>query len=515
MLHNQGLTTNDLFRRTCARYPETIALVDGSYRYSYAALNDESNKLANAILNLGVKKGDRVAICAKNCKEFVFTYLALAKIGAVMIPLNHKCVATELEYMLRDCEAGVLLFETEYSQSVAYLKHHLAEASKYISIGSCDFPFAINYDLLVFSCSIAEPNVDISEDDECGIIYTSGTTGKPKGAIYTHRTRVACTVNTLLGASMDMETILLAGPLFHAGTLNAFLTNLAIGATTIIIPRHHPEDIAQTIEAERVNHLLTVPTVLHNLIEIGAFDKFDFSSLRKIRYGGSSISLTDLEILVKKLPQVKFFQGYGGTETTQLTVLSPEDHIRKFECTGKAHLLVDLRVVDETTGQDVAPGNVGEVITRGPHIIKGYLNLPEENKRSFRNGWFHTEDIARIDEDGFITIIGRKGDMIISGGENIYPEEVEKVLIIHPKIKGAAVFGIPDEKWGQSVCAAVIVRDNEVITEEEIINYCKENLASYKKPSKVRFFKSFPLNTSGKILKNKLKEAFLEGMETP
>jgi fatty-acyl-CoA synthase len=263
--------------------------------------------------------------------------------------------------------------------------------------------------------------------------------------------------------------------------------------------------IAEAIQKERVTHLATVPTVLHNMLVAGVFDQYDFSSLRNVYYGASTIPLKDLGKILSLFPNVRFYQGYGQTESTQLTVLKPEDQVRKVGCTGRAHLLVDLRVVDDND-QDVQPGRTGEVITRGPHVMKGYLNLPEANQESFKNGWFHTGDIARIDEEGFITIAGRKKDMIISGGENIYPREIELVLNTHPKIRETTVFGIPDEKWGESVCAAVILKPNETLLEEEIITYCKENLASYKKPRKVIFCQSFPRNTTGKVIKEKMKE---------
>jgi fatty-acyl-CoA synthase len=509
MAYSKGMTTNDLFLRSLYRYPEKKALINGNYKYSYSGLNHESNKLANAFLNLGIKKGDKVALLAKDCKEFVFMYLALSKIGAVMVPLNYRCVAKELEYMLNDCKASVLVFEAEYGQEVVKMKDQLPHLSDYISIGECDLPFVTSYDAFVSSSGTSEPNRDVLEDDDCTIVYTSGTTGKPKGAVITHRARVSCTVNLLLDGSVEGGGISLqASPLFHVGSQNiGLLPHLAIGGTLVVIPRLDPDEIAKAVEAEKVTHIVTVPTILHNLLETGSLDKFDFSSVRKTYYGGSSMSLKDLEIILKRMPKVEFFQGYGQTESAQLTVLRPEYQIKKFGCTGKAHLLVDLRVVDEND-QDVMPGGIGEVITRGPHVMKGYLNLPEANEEAFKNGWFHTGDVARIDEDKFITIVDRKKDMIISGGENIYPREIEVVLQAHPKIKEVTVFGIPDPKWGESVCAGVILKENERVTEEEVIRYVKENLASYKKPKKVVFYESFPKNSVGKIVKSELKKAF-------
>jgi fatty-acyl-CoA synthase len=512
MQYSKGMTTNDLFLRSYYRYREKICLIDGGQKYTYGEVNGESNRLANALLGLGIQKGDKVALLSKDRKEFVLGYLGLSKIGAVMVPLNHRCVARELEYMLTDCRAKALVFEAEYDQTVAQMRGNLPGLLHCISLGKCDLAFATPYDSFLSSFNSEEPNVEVLEDDECAIIYTSGTTGKPKGAVMTHRTRVWCTVNLLLDGSVEEGAVALqASPLFHAGAQNiSLLPHLALGGTIVVMPRLDAREIAKVIEGQKVTHMVTIPTILHNLLETGAVDQYDISSLRKIYYGGSSILLEDLEIFLQRLPQVEFFQGYGLTESTQLTVLKPQDQRPKFGCTGKAHTLVDLRVVDEED-RDVKPGQTGEVVTRGPHVMKEYLNLADETEKAFKSGWFHTGDVARIDEEGFITIVDRKKDVIISGAENIYPKEIENVLHSHPKIKEAAVFGIPDEKWGESVCAAVILKENESLTEEEVIGYCKENLASYKKPRTVRFYGSLPRNPVGKVQKEELKKMVWTG----
>ena len=485
-------------------------MIDGAHRYSYSELNEACNRLANGLLERKVGRGERVALLARNCKEFVISYLAVSKIGAVLVPLNHRCVARELEYMLSDCDAKVLIFEAEYRDTSARLQDLLPGLHRYISIGKQEPLIGENFDTVVSSAGSGEPDIECLEDDDCTILYTSGTTGKPKGAVITHRTRVWCTANVMTDGSIETDAVALqGGPLFHTGTTNiSLLPHLAAGATVVLIPQFDPISIADAIQREKVTHICTVPTILHNMLENTIFEPYDFSSLRIVYYGASTIPLKDLEKILSILPGVKFFQGYGQTESTQLTVLKPEFSLSKIGCTGRAHMLVDLRVVDEND-EDVPAGGTGEVITRGPHVMKGYLNLPEANRESFRNGWFHTTDVAQIDEEGFLTIVGRKKDLIISGGENIYPREIELVLNSHPKILEAAVFGTPHPKWVESVCAAVILKKGETLTEGEIVGYCTENLASYKKPTKVFFCESFPRNATGKIIKDKLKEIVL------
>jgi acyl-CoA synthetase (AMP-forming)/AMP-acid ligase II len=510
--HSPYVTTKDLFLRSVRRYPRNTALIDGAHRYSYSRLDDECSRLAKGLLARNVGKADRVALLARNCKEFVISYLAVSKIGAVLVPLNHRCVARELEYMLSDCDAKALIFESEYSDTVARLKDLLPRLHTYISVGKQEPLIGEDFDKVVSSAEPLEPDIECLEDDDCTILYTSGTTGKPKGAVITHRTRVWCTANVMSDGSIETDAVALqGGPLFHTGTTNiSLLPHLAAGATIVLIPQLDPISIAEAIQKEKVTHICTVPTILHNMLENAIFERYEFSSLRIVYYGASTIPLKDLEKILSILPTVRFFQGYGQTESTQLTVLKPEYRLSKFGCTGRAHMLVDLRVVDEKD-EDVLPGQTGEVITKGPHVMQGYLNLPEANRESFRNGWFHTTDVAQIDAEGFITIVGRKKDLIISGGENIYPREIELVLNSHPKILEAAVFGVPHPKWGESVCAAVILKKGETPTEGDIVEYCKENLASYKKPTKVFFCESFPRNTTGKIIKDKLKEIVLSG----
>jgi len=512
-MYSKCMTTNDLLRRSCLRHAKKTALIDGEDRFSYQTLRRESNRIANALINSGVSRGERVAIVAKDCSEFVFLYMGCSKIGAVFVPLNYRCVARELTYMLTDCNARTLFFGADYAQTVAEMKEHLPGISDYIAIGECDLPFATTYDRFILPSDTAGPVVKVEENDECAIIYTSGTTGKPKGAVITHRTRVSCTVNMLLDGFVEEEGIYLVGsPLFHTGALNiGLLPPLTAGATIVIMAHLHPKEIAESLQRERATHLLTVPTILNNLLEAGAFETYDFTTLRRIYYGGSSMSLKTLKMILDRLPHVKLSQGYGQTESTQLTVLRPEYQLSKIGCTGKAHLLVDLRVVNEQE-QDVEPGETGEIITRGPHVMKGYLNIPDENEKAFKGGWFHTGDIARLDEDGFLTIVDRKKDLIISGGENIYPKEIEDVLHTHDKIKEVVVFGIPDEKWGETVCAAVVLKDGASLTGDEVIQFCRENLAGYKKPRKVVFRKDFPKNSLGKVLKDVLKKEVFNGI---
>ena len=340
MNYSRCMTTKDLLLRSVRRSPQKTAVIDGTDKYSYSELNDECNRLANGLLDRRVGKGDRIALLTKNCIEFVICYFGVAKIGAVLVPLNHRCVARELEYMLSDCDAKALIFESEFGETVARLRDLLPQLQTYISVGKQGFPFGECFHKIGSSATSAEPAIECLEDDECTILYTSGTTGKPKGAVIAHRARVWATVNVMSDGSVESDGIALeGGPLFHTGTTNiSLLPHLSAGATVVLIPQFDPISIAEAIQRETVTHLCTVPTILHTMLEKGIFDRYDLSSLRKVYYGASTIPMKDLQRILSILPNVNFFQGYGQTESTQLTVLKPEYSQNKFGSTGKAHI---------------------------------------------------------------------------------------------------------------------------------------------------------------------------------
>lgn len=514
MGNQRGILIGDAIRRTASRVPSKTAVVFKGARTCFKELNEDANRVANAILTLGVKKGDKVAILSRNCYEYVVVYFGLAKSGAVMVPLNTHYVAKDLVFVLNDCEANVLILGEDYVDLVNSVKADLPIVKTYVVLGDRPTEGMLPYRHLIATGKLYEPTVEVSENDDVSIMYTSGTTGKPKGAISTHRCRVQTAQNCLIDYGVQEDDItFLAAPMFHYSVLHIILDPFVTrGATCIILPRFDVQEVLSTIEQEKVTQCIFVPTMIHALLQSEELDRYDLTSLRKIGYGGSPMPVEVTKQALAKFPWVDFMQGYGATETGQLTVLESQCYKSKLGQTGRAMTNVDLRVVD-ASDNDVRPGEVGEMVTRGPHVIRQYLNRPEANATTFRGGWFHTGDMARLAEDGYLTIVDRKTEMIISGGEHVYPQEVEEVLYGHPAVLECAVFGIPDEKWVEAVCAAIVVRPGCEVTEGEIMDYCRTNLAVYKRPKRVQFMESLQKTASGKIQKQVLREPYWRGRD--
>jgi fatty-acyl-CoA synthase len=507
-----GTTVGGILSLTAARFPNKTALVFEGARYSYRQLDELSDRLANSLAGLGAKRGEKIALLSRNSPEWVIAHFAVAKTGATLVPINFLFVGREIAYVVNHSDAGILVLSEEFLALAESIRSELPRVTKYIAIGGEAPPWAISYGKIAQEGPQRTPQAEIGENDAYMVMYTSGTTGRPKGVVLSHRSRVHVALAGITDYGMTHEQITgLPLPLFHMGGLNTcLLSHVLSGATVVLMRKFDVPELLRNIERERISFLFLAPSPIYSMIESPELDRTDLSSLRWCMYGGAPMPREILRKLSERLPGVRLMQGYGSTEAGQLSFLGPEDHVRRPDSAGRAVALAQIRVVDRE-GHEVPRGDVGEIAVRGPNVMTEYYKAPEATAEAFRGGWFHTGDLARLDEDGFLTIVDRKDDMIISGSENIYPKEVEEVLYAHPAVQDAAVFGVPDDKWGESVCATIVLKPGANATADEIIEYCKGRLASYKKPRLVKFVDSMPRTSIGKIAKSELREPYWRG----
>jgi len=499
-----------MLKRVAEEKGDREAVVFENIRMTYGELNARVNRLANAMNSMGLKKGDRAGVLLFNCSQYLEIYYAAAKLGVILVTMNYRLAANELQYILDDSKPTALFYGRQFDEVMPSLRKNSDYIQNYIYIGDRSPENTLYYESFLMEHPDTEPSADISMEDAQLIIYTSGTTGYPKGALITHANTLWTCVNQLIFFKdlNENDSALVVMPLYHCGAQNDFTTPvLNMGGKLIIMERVDIIEIAKTIERERITTALLLPTLLHMIFQMPDLEKYDFSSLRYVQTGGAPLPEVTIDNFYRKMGY-HICQVFGLTEGTALTtILDKESAFRKKGSAGRPLFHVDLKIVDEND-QEVPPGNVGELLQKGPTVMKGYWNNPEATKNTIKNGWLYTGDMAYCDEEGFLYIVDRKKDMIISGEENIYPAEIEQVLYSHPKIQEAAVIGVPDEKWGESVKAIVVVKPGQNLTAEEVIAYTKEHLASYKKPKFVEFINEIPRNPSQKVLKNVLREKY-------
>jgi len=491
------------------KFPERTAILFENKKFTYRQFNQRSNQFAHSLLRFGLPKGERVATLLFNSNPLVEIFMGTAKAGEVFTPINFRLAAEEVLYILNHSDARVFAFGDEFAPLVASIQAGLSKVEFFISVGEATFPKAFDYETLLQESPGEEPDRQVSEEDECQMLYTSGTTGRPKGAVLTHGNVIWNLVNTLLGREDKEEEIsLLTGPLYHAAALNNhFIIRVALAGTSVIVKHFDPRKAMELIEKEKVNVISGAPAMYHLLLNLPEVEKYDTRSIIRCTTGAAILPDETKLRLMKLFPNARgVYDVYGATECSPtISVLKAADSFRKSACVGPPPPFLEVKIVDDLD-REVPPGKVGEIICRGPNVMKGYYKDPKATEEALRGGWLHTGDMGRVDEEGFIYIVDRKKDMIVSGGENIYPREIEELLFRHPKIQDAAVVGIPDPLWGESVKAFVILKPGRSMTEAEVIEYCKSHLASYKKPRSVKLVDSLPRNPSGKVIKIKLRE---------
>lgn len=506
-----------LFEQTVSKFPKKEALVDRTkgISWTYHQWNEEVNKLANAFIASGVKKGDRVSTYLFNTSELATTFFACTKIGAILNPINFRLKSQEIAYILKDAEPKVFLFEKILEPNIAVIAEEFPQTS-FWSIDDATPTYAVNYHERVSQASTKSPQVTVSEDDVYAIMYTSGTTGKPKGVMHRHRDMVEQSMTCIAAKRLTHnDRGLVTAPMFHCAELHCcFLPRVHVGASNVIIHHFEPKQVLQVIQEEKITVMFGAPT-MWNMILQERLENYDISSLRLGLYGAAPMAPVLVKACKEKLG-VNLIQAYGMTEMgPAITFLTEDEQLTKAGSAGKACFNHEVRVVrpNEDGPSDpedmLPPYEVGEIIVRGPSMMVGYFNREEATEKSLYKGWYHSGDLGYFDDDGYLYVADRVDDMVISGGENVYPREVEDVLYEHEGVLDVAVLGEPHEKWGELVIA-VIVKKNPQVTEQELDSFCKnsDKLADYKRPRKYIFVDELPRNASGKIQKFLLRQQF-------
>lgn len=489
-------TVVDPLVRAEAMHGPREAVVCGSARRTFTEVLDRCHRVGGLLDALGLESGARVALLAANCAEYVEIYAGVPAAGRAVVPLNTRWADAELRYALDDAGAAVLITDRDPGD--------LADSvDTVVRLGD-------DYEARLAAAS-PQPYAEVGEDDIAGLFYTGGTTGQSKGVMLTHRNLVANTLHSQITMPMDATTVcLVVAPMFHAAGSNSVLQCLALGASQVIVPAFHPDTVLDLIEAEGCTNTLAVPTMLAAMIEAQASSPRQTGSMRMIAHGASPIAMEVLRRAHELFPSAELVHLYGATETAPLvTGLRNEQTLTDLP-QGKS---AGQPVLGVTVAIDAPEGEPGEVLVRGPNVMAGYWNKPDQTAEVLQNGWYRTGDVGYQDPDGYLYLVDRAKDMIISGGENVYCSEVEDVIYRHPKVLEATVFGVPNDQWGEQVHAVVVPRD-ATLTEDELIEFCRDHLGGYKLPRSVAFqTEELPKSGPGKVLKRELRRPYWEGRD--
>lgn len=528
------MCVGDLLRRSAQKSAKKEALVYSykgtiTTRLTLGEMNQKVNKFANALTELGIKKGDRVAIISHNCPQYAIYLYALAKTGAWVTPLNFTLRGKEITELINHAQPVAFIVEDELADNVTKLQQDMPSVKHYIMInlaGKKQLPERwLDFNQLCSEkYSDDEPYFEVNGDDVMTLMYTSGTEAMPKGVMNTH----ANWHSTIMSGVIDLhllagDTIINSIPLYHVAGVNLLIGSLSVGTRVIMHHEPSPAEILQLVQNEKVTFLVYPPTVFTNILKlpipnIEEFMRKSFSSVRIAVLFGAPIAGASMRRLVEILPNVYWMNYYGQSELTPLgAILQHPDVLRKFkeseerfggaEPIGPPHTMVEMKVVDENMNE-VPPGTVGEMVARSPSVMLGYYKEPKKTREIFKGGWLHTGDLAIMDEEHYFYFVDRKKDVVKSGGENVSTVEVESLIFNHPKVADATIVGLPHPRWIEAVTAFVVPKPGESITEEEIIQFCKQNLAGYKVPKKVVVLDEIPKNPSGKVLKKDIRNQF-------
>jgi len=505
-------------------FPDQELIVFEGTRLTYAGALERVRQLATSLQKLGVKPGDRVATLQTNSNQFIESYYATATLGATFVPLNYRAKQPEIEYMVTAADVKVLFVGSRYVDQIKQLQPKFTSVKHYVAMES-PTPGMLDFEKLVADGSPDIDDAEVDESDVSILMYTSGTTSLPKGVMLTYGDFTNYVVGTVeMADGSDRGTSLLCAPLYHiAGTAN-IMTAIWAGRKIVVLKQFEPKEWLEAVHKEKITHAFVVPTMLKQLIDHPEFSKYDMSSLQNLSYGGAPMPFPVIRKAIEVFPKgTGFVNAFGQTETTStLTVLGPNDHrldgppaevernLKRLTSVGLPLPDVEVQVLDDDN-KPLPANEIGEVVIRTPRVMKGYAGQESATAALLdADGWLHTRDMGYLDEDGYVYLVGRKDDIIIRGGENIAPAEIEAVLHAHPSVDEAAVIGVPDVDWGQKIAAFVALRPGKTASNDELADFCRQRLASFKKPEIIRFVDALPKNPLGKILKKELKSQFTE-----
>lgn len=503
------MLTGDMLRRATARFPDKTAIIWEGRHTTYTDLNAQANRFAHALAGLGLKKGKKVGIISRNRTEYGIVFFGAAKSGCVLVNVSVLYAPDELQYVLDKADVQVLIYEDLFAEKVEAVKPNCPKIETYIPIGQ---PF----DDFIAGHAVDEPDVELDERDPFSMTYTGGTTGLPKGVLASHRARAVTAHTVMVEEKIDERDVVgIVTPMFHIAALNImFQPAILAGATVTLLSKWEPADFAKMVRDTGMTANFMVPTQAGMVVQDPGFDPADYATWRKVSFAGAPMPDWVQRDFFEKLPKVKLTQIYGQSEMGVIAVL-PHWHLpERLGSVGRPAYNVDIACVDPD-GTPIKPGEIGEIVSRGDNLMTEYYGEPEQTANFFSlgGGWAWSGDLATVDEDGFYTLIDRSKDMIISGGENVYPKEIEDALYEHDAVAECAVFGIPEDKFGEVPAAYILLKNGMTATEDEIVEHCATRFARFKRPRLVKFVDDFPKTPIGKIQKNFLKDPYWADQE--
>jgi acyl-CoA synthetase (AMP-forming)/AMP-acid ligase II len=509
------LNLGQMVKINAKKFPKTIALKEKGRSYTYPELNKRVNKLAHSLLSLGLKKGDKFAVLLENSIEIVEAYLAAAKTGLIIVPVHFRFVGKEIINIIENSDAKAFIVHNEFTATVDSIKKNLKNipSDRYIVVGDKVKGYK-DYEEFTKNSSDKEPKITVECEDPWIILYTSGTTGKPKGVVRTHESYIAFFfINATDFGFNDQDICLNVMPLYHVNSTFYTFLFLYLGGTAYIHPaqRFKAEKILEIIEKEKITFISLIPTHYNLILNVSeAAKKRDVSSIRKLLCSSAPVSKVMKKQIMKFFPGVDLYEAYGSTEAGLVTLLKPKDQLLKLGSIGLEAVGTDFVKILDEDGKEVGVDEVGELYSRGPMLFTEYFKMPEKTASSFRGDWFSAGDLAKRDKDGYYYIVDRKDNMIITGGEHVYPSEVQEIICVLPDVFDCAVIGIHHDKWGEQVTAVVVPKDKSKIDDQMIKDHCRDKMAGYKRPKHFIYIKDdeMPRTPTGKILHRVLRERF-------